>query len=68
MVTAYASCTHLQYAQVLEARGLRARKHGELIDGAKLEPLLDAAEEWLYSVKIVCNVSLRIVSLHSVNS
>jgi len=34
---------------VLEARGRRARKHGELIDGAKLEPLLDAAEEWFYS-------------------
>ena len=35
---------------VLEARGWRAdRKHGSLIDGSKLEPLLDAAEEWLYS-------------------
>eukprot|EP00316_Scyphosphaera_apsteinii_P011396 CAMPEP_0119338792 /NCGR_PEP_ID=MMETSP1333-20130426/96914_1 /TAXON_ID=418940 /ORGANISM="Scyphosphaera apsteinii, Strain RCC1455" /LENGTH=707 /DNA_ID=CAMNT_0007350183 /DNA_START=170 /DNA_END=2293 /DNA_ORIENTATION=- len=34
---------------ILEARGLRARKHGELIDGARLEPLLDTAEEWLYS-------------------
>jgi len=35
---------------VLEARSLRAhRKHGNLIDGGKLEPLLDAAEEWLYS-------------------
>ena len=38
-------------------RGLRARgagwradrKHGSLIDGSKLAPLLDAAEEWLYS-------------------
>ena len=34
---------------VLEARGRRGRKHGELIDGAKLEPLLDTAEDWLYS-------------------
>jgi len=34
---------------ILEARGLRGRKHGELIDGAKLEPLLDVAEEWIYS-------------------
>mmetsp|Transcript_50356 Transcript_50356/g.116247 ORF Transcript_50356/g.116247 Transcript_50356/m.116247 type:complete len:719 (-) Transcript_50356:699-2855(-) len=35
---------------VLEARSLRAHsKHGHLIDGGKLEPLLDAAEEWLYS-------------------
>ena len=34
---------------VLESRGLRSRKHGELIDGSALEPLLDNAEEWLYS-------------------
>lgn len=35
---------------VLEARSLRAHsKYGHLIDGAKLEPLLDEAEEWLYS-------------------
>ena len=27
---------------VLEARGRRGRKHGELIDGSKLEPLLEA--------------------------
>jgi len=34
---------------ILEARGRRGRKHGELIDGAKLEVLLEAAEEWFYS-------------------
>lgn len=34
---------------ILEARGLRGRKHGQLIDGAALEPLLDAAEDWIYS-------------------
>ena len=36
-------------AFVLDSRGVRARKHGELVDGSKLEPLLDAAEEWMYS-------------------
>jgi len=34
---------------VLEARGRRGRTHGELIDGGRLEPLLEAAEEWFYS-------------------
>ena len=34
---------------VYEARNLRGQKHGALIDGGALEPLLDGAEEWLYS-------------------
>mmetsp|Transcript_36976 Transcript_36976/g.97968 ORF Transcript_36976/g.97968 Transcript_36976/m.97968 type:complete len:316 (+) Transcript_36976:360-1307(+) len=34
---------------VLESRGLPSRKHGELVDAAALSPLLDGAEEWLYS-------------------
>jgi len=34
---------------ILEARGMRSRKHGSLIDGASLEPMLDEAEDWLYS-------------------
>jgi len=34
---------------VLELRGLSGRKHGEKIDSAALSPLLDAAEDWLYT-------------------
>jgi len=34
---------------VLESRGLSGRKHGELVEASRLTPLLDAAEEWLYS-------------------
>ena len=34
---------------VLEMRGLTGRKHGGKIDSAMLTPLLDAAEEWLYT-------------------
>ena len=35
---------------VLETRGLpQRRKHGSLVDASALNPLLDAAEEWLYS-------------------
>jgi len=34
---------------VLEARGLTSRKHGDKIDGSKLSPLLDSAEDWIYS-------------------
>ena len=36
-------------AFVLEARGLTSRKHGEKIDASKLSPLLDGAEDWIYS-------------------
>lgn len=36
-------------AFVLESRNLSSRKHGELIDTSRLAPLLDAAEEWIYS-------------------
>jgi len=36
-------------AFVLEARGLTSRKHGDKIDGSKLSPLLDSAEDWIYS-------------------
>jgi tetratricopeptide (TPR) repeat protein len=34
---------------VLESRNLTTRKHGHLIDGSKLGPLLDEAEDWIYS-------------------
>ena len=34
---------------MLEMRGLTGRKHGGKIDSAMLTPLLDAAEEWLYT-------------------
>ena len=34
---------------ILESRGLSSRKHGGKIDTAKLTPLLDAAEDWIYS-------------------
>ena len=34
---------------ILESRGLTSRKHGALIDSSALSPLLDAAEDWLYS-------------------
>ena len=34
---------------VLDSRSLSSRKHGEKVDTAALSPLLDAAEDWLYS-------------------
>uniref|UniRef100_A0A7S2NGY9 Uncharacterized protein n=1 Tax=Haptolina brevifila TaxID=156173 RepID=A0A7S2NGY9_9EUKA len=34
---------------VLDSRNLSSRKHGEKVDTAKLNPLLDATEEWIYS-------------------
>ena len=34
---------------VLEARNYAGRKHGEKVDSAALGPLLDEAEDWLYS-------------------
>jgi molecular chaperone DnaK (HSP70) len=36
-------------AFILEARGLSGRKHGHLVDGAALSPLLSTAEDWIYS-------------------
>jgi len=34
---------------ILESRGLTSRKHGSKIDAQALSPMLDAAEDWLYS-------------------
>lgn len=34
---------------VLESRGLSGRKHSELVRSSELTPILDAAEDWLYS-------------------